>query len=68
MQWRVRNKKSLGNRVSWVYEHGAELEDEEGKYWLASGCLALEDSDDEDDSGPKGESESDGEPATTLIE
>jgi hypothetical protein len=46
--------------------------DECQKHWLASGCLALKDSDDEDDSGPKGESEdveqSDGEPATTLIE
>jgi hypothetical protein len=32
MQWRIRNKRLLGNGVSWVYKHGAELEDQEGKY------------------------------------
>jgi hypothetical protein len=38
MQWRIRNKRSLGSAVSWVYEHGAELEDQEGKYWLCQRC------------------------------
>jgi hypothetical protein len=38
MQWRIRNKRSLGNGVSWVYKHGAELEDQEGKYWLCQRC------------------------------
>jgi len=46
--------------------------DECQKHWLASGCLALKDIDDEDDNELKGESEdveqSDGEPATILIE
>src|SRR5271170_3645028 len=38
MQWRIRNKRSLGNGVSWVYEHGAGLEDQEDKYWLCQRC------------------------------
>ena len=38
MQWRIRNKRSLGNGVSWIYKYGAELEDQEGKYWLCQRC------------------------------
>ena len=38
LQWRIRNKRSLGNGVSWVYEHGAELENGKGKYWLCRRC------------------------------
>jgi len=38
MQWRIRNKRSLSNGVSWVYKYGAELEDQEGKYWLCQRC------------------------------
>jgi hypothetical protein len=28
----------LGGAVSWVYKHGAELEDQNGKYWLCQRC------------------------------
>ena len=38
LEFRIREKRALGGRISWVYKHGAELDHLGAKYWLCQRC------------------------------